>query len=82
MSNEFVNEVEKVAGEVKAEAVKLFDAAKPELVEIEGTLVSHLSTLEANVKTLLAKGEAAAAIDLKNLEAKIDALAAKLGIKF
>jgi len=68
-------ETEKVAGDVKSEFEKVFATAKVDAVAFEGSVSAEIVKLKAAV----------AAIDqsatIKALEAKVDALIAKIGAK-
>jgi hypothetical protein len=68
-------EVKAVVTDVKAEFEKVFSAAKVDAVAYEGTIAVEIEKLKATVATL----DQSALV--KALEAKVDALIAKIGVK-
>lgn len=70
--------------DVKAEAEKIFGATKTEAVKIEGTIGQKLTALESllasHAKQLATSVKSVAQSDLSRVEAKVDAVIAKLGI--
>jgi hypothetical protein len=68
-------EVKAIAGDVKTEFEKVFSAAKVSAVAYEGSVAAEIEKLKAAVSTL----DQSALV--KALEAKVDALIAKIGVK-
>ena len=74
-----------VVSSVKAEAEKVFASAKVEAVEFEGSVAQEITKLKDAVnkhgQQIAATVVAASKSDLAAVEAKIDAVIAKLGVK-
>lgn len=68
-------EVKVVAGDVKAEFEKVFATAKVDAVAFEGSVAAEIVKLKATVAAL----DQSAIVQA--IEAKVDALIAKLGVK-
>lgn len=85
VGHDIVVDAEAIAAKVKASAESIFAKAKVEAVAVEGTLAQEFTkvktVVDSHAAILATKVESASKADLAAVEAKIDALIAKVGIK-